>query len=134
MNRRTIRPSMKPLRRSGPMRRGGKLAAKSDNGRRLRFDRELAGAEQVVRRRSGTYCEAAIAPDCAGCLQDFHHRRGRVGSGCNDPVLLLAVCRACHAFIESHPALSFRVGLRLHWWDTPREFYRTYPPKSGEDA
>lgn len=49
------------------------------------------------------HCQARI-PGCSIVATDIHHKKGRVGTLFLDDSEFLAVCRMCHAWIETHPA------------------------------
>lgn len=90
--------------------------------RRGEFDRSLADGHRAVLRRSDGRCEARFSPRCSGRLDHIHHRQGRKGTGCNAPVLLLAVCWECHRAIHDEPSASYARGLLLHTWDAPTPY------------
>ena len=92
-----------PLRRTGGPRRKRALA------RIYREDPVLTQSRKVVRRRSGGKCEAKTSR-CVGTAQHAHHIEPR-RFGDHSPSNLLDVCHACHAWVHSHPARSYELGL-----------------------
>lgn len=57
------------------------------------------------------YCQARIA-GCTTHTTDVHHKRGR-GKYYLDDTTWLAVCRACHAYIETHPTEAKELGFSI---------------------
>lgn len=54
-----------------------------------------------------------VYPDCINCgapATDIHHKAGRIGARLYEFENLLPVCRACHQYIEEHPAWAKKVG------------------------
>jgi len=54
-------------------------------------------------------CQAKLI-DCQKEASEIHHKRGR-GIYMLDTSTWLAVCRACHHFIENNPLISKNLGL-----------------------
>lgn len=55
-------------------------------------------------------CKAHIPGICTNLSTDVHHMAGRIGSLYLDVDNWLAVCRACHMHIETHPIESREQG------------------------
>lgn len=58
-------------------------------------------------------CQAHIPGVCTGQASDVHHMAGRVGNLLLDITHWLAVCRACHTYIENNPAAAKEMGFSL---------------------
>lgn len=76
--------------------------------------REVAGYQAVSLRARGE-CEAQVEEVCTGRHEQTHHRLPRGATSVrnenrHDPEILLAVCRACHDFIEHNRAVSYERG------------------------
>ena len=52
---------------------------------------------------SHTLCEVNMTGLCTQKSTDVHHVAGRIGSLLLDETQWIAVCRACHDFIHTHP-------------------------------
>tara|TARA_R110002126_G_scaffold79669_10_gene197713 strand:- start:404 stop:820 length:417 start_codon:yes stop_codon:yes gene_type:complete len=59
-----------------------------------------------------TMCEAAIVGLCTHKTTDVHHIAGRSGDMLLDETEWLAVCRACHNWIETHPIEATELEFR----------------------
>ena len=120
----TPKPSWKPMNRGkGMSARRNPLPAVSDARKRLK------GLNRVSKRRQrvgATYrafrvshlaghprCEVR-GGSCTGSATDIHHVRSRGRSGRDadlvDPGNVLAVCRSCHDWIETHRLESLERG------------------------
>lgn len=65
----------------------------------------------VVRfKRDNPKCKANVNEYCTKNTEDPHHTRGR-GKFLLDVSTWLPVCRSCHIFIESNPAIAKEKGL-----------------------
>lgn len=64
-------------------------------------------ARRVVERRSGGWCETCDAAPAT----DWHHRKNRSQGGRWTAGNGLHVCRGCHHYITTHPAIA-----RDHGW------------------
>ena len=51
--------------------------------------------------------------DCNNMSTEIHHKAGRSGEMLNDETKWLAVCRSCHAFIETHVEWAKEHGYSL---------------------
>lgn len=58
-------------------------------------------------------CEAHLSGICTQHSTDCHHKAGRAGDLYLDVRYWLAVCRACHMWIETHPKEARESGLSL---------------------
>ena len=60
-------------------------------------------------------------PKCEKCMYsastEIHHQKGRIGANpiplLIDTAYFMAVCRACHRFIEDNPATALKMGWSL---------------------
>lgn len=79
---------------------------------------------ELVMRRSGGRCEAALPSVCTGDAQEWHHRQPR--DRYNDiPSNGVSICKACHTYItDVSPAVGFDRGLRVsrHTMLPPSDF------------
>lgn len=66
-------------------------------------------------------CEAHIAGICTQHSTDVHHKAGRSGDLYLDKRYWLAVCRACHMWIETHPKEARELGYSLSKLNTNPE-------------
>lgn len=57
-------------------------------------------------------CQARLHV-CTKRSTDVHHKQGRLGSLFLDVTKWLAVCRACHTWIENNPKLAIEKGFSL---------------------
>lgn len=55
-------------------------------------------------------CEAHLSGICTQYSTDVHHKAGRSGTLYLDKRFWLAVCRACHMWIETHPKEARELG------------------------
>jgi hypothetical protein len=58
-------------------------------------------------------CQAHIQGVCTGASSEVHHKRGRIGSDLTDETLFLALCHACHEYIENHRAFAIEQGFSI---------------------
>lgn len=80
---------------------------------------DLAVAKEIVRERSGGWCEAN-APGCLGRATNVHHRAGRGFRGCHHPSLLGDYCgngntSGCHGYAHTHHDEAEEQGWILPW-------------------
>lgn len=47
---------------------------------------------------------------CGKPATDIHHKRGRLGDDLTNKEMFLSVCRPCHTYIETHPAIAYEKG------------------------
>ena len=104
------------MKRGGPLRRSTPIAKVSAKRRRLNRDRAKFVADVLARR---TVCEGGhriVTVDdrhrCDGRPVDVHEvvTRARGGS-IVDESNVIALCRACHDWIHTHPLAATTVGL-----------------------
>lgn len=57
-------------------------------------------------------CEAHLS-GCTTQATDVHHKAGRVGKLYLDESKWLALCRACHSWIETHPKEAREMGFSI---------------------
>lgn len=79
---------------------------------RRRRDAHYQQARQAVYERAQGRCEV-MAFGCEHTAAQVHHKRGRTPIDGDDPHdldLLVAVCRACHAYIEEHRSWAYERG------------------------
>jgi hypothetical protein len=96
------------VKRSGPLRRKTPLVSRTSL-RRVALKRGRSSGRARPDEQLATWCEAATSA-CAGRAEHRHHKRGRVGVGCDDRDATLDVCVACHQFIHGNPAESYERG------------------------
>lgn len=58
-------------------------------------------------------CHAHISGICTQQATDVHHKQGRIGDLLLDETRWLAVCRACHTWIEEHSQESRELGFSI---------------------
>lgn len=67
---------------------------------------------ELVRKRSGGYCEANIRPGCTHYGQDFHEILARsAGGSITDPENVMHLCRSCHEFTVQRANTAREMGL-----------------------
>jgi hypothetical protein len=81
--------------------------------RRVSTKRAKQLKEYMVLRSD--YLAAHRTCELCKCAQskDIHHRAGRVGTRLNDTSLFMALCRECHDWVHSNPAVSYEKGYLL---------------------
>lgn len=94
--------------------------------KRSKLERAYA-AKRITFLTEHTMCEARL-PCCTNNATDVHHKQGRIGMLLLDVTKWLAVCRACHDWIERHPAEAQERGFSLK-----RINYEHNPKKADED-
>lgn len=55
-------------------------------------------------------CEAQIEGRCSYEATQVHHKKGRIGELLTDTRYFMAVCPACHQWIEEHPTEAKQKG------------------------
>lgn len=58
-------------------------------------------------------CQAHITGICTHHSTDVHHKAGRAGELYLNEEFWLAVCRACHMWIETHPKEAREKGFSV---------------------
>lgn len=75
---------------------------------------------RVVLARDDHHCVR-----CGGEASDVHHRKVKGMGGTGDEDLkygfenLISLCRACHFYVHSQVADSYKTGFLVHSWDDP---------------
>ena len=62
---------------------------------------------------SSPLCKAKLQNICTTHATDVHHMQGRIGNLLTDETKFLAVCRACHDWIETHPIEAKEMGFSI---------------------
>jgi len=93
--------SIKPTARKKP------IAQRSPS--RIKKDLQYSKVRKVFLENKPV-CEAYISCCCTIQATDVHHKSGRVGKLYLDEKTWLAVCRACHMWIETHPKEARDMG------------------------
>lgn len=110
-----------PLRRTAGPRRHTRLAPRSAKRQAITAERAEFVADILGQRR---YCQATLA-GCTSHTVDVHEivSRGRGGpivpSQGLRPGDVLALCRACHDWITTHPAEAAERGWLSASWERP---------------
>lgn len=55
-------------------------------------------------------CQAKL-DGCTGQATDIHHSKGRIGIDLLNIGTFIALCRNCHNYLETHPAIAKEMGL-----------------------
>lgn len=66
--------------------------------------------ERVKFLEEHEFCEASIRYICTHMSSEIHHKKGRTGDLYLDKDNWLAVCRACHEWIELNPQKAKELG------------------------
>lgn len=78
---------------------------------------------ELVRARSGGFCEIAIPGVCEGRAVSMHHRFKEGQGGGWDPANILDTCgdgtTGCHGWVEANPTDAELRGLWIHGNDDP---------------
>ncbi len=97
----------KPLKRTGYLRRTGRLNAVSE--KRTSYLAELDAVTPDLLARANHLCEVCRkAP-----VQHRHHKLRRSQGGTNALSNLLATCHSCHERIHRYPTLAYEAGLLI---------------------
>ncbi len=107
--------SNKPLKRTGYLRRTGRLPAASKKART--FAQELDAITPALLKRANYLCEVCLS----GPVEHRHHKRRRSQGGTNALANLIACCTNCHELIHRHPEASYKSGLLVRGLDTGKE-------------
>lgn len=62
---------------------------------------------------SSPTCQAKLPTICTIHATDIHHTKGRISDLLTDTNFFLAVCRACHTWIETHPIESKELNFSI---------------------
>jgi len=96
--------SIKPTAKSKP------IAPRSQ--KRSKEER-LYSANRVLFLQEHPMCQAHLPGICTKYSTDVHHKMGRIGELLLKIIYWLAVCRACHEWIENHPAEAQEKGFSI---------------------
>lgn len=80
-------------------------------------EERLYSGKRVIFLQEHPMCNAHIPGICTQHATDVHHKAGRTGSLYLDETHWVALCRACHSYIEAHPKEAREMGfseLRLN--------------------
>jgi hypothetical protein len=94
--------------------------------KRKALDGERKRTRELVLERDLNRCQAYIQ-GCTLHATDVHEIKSRarggnfVASG-TDLSNFLSLCRSCHSFITTHPALAEKWGFSVPSWATPAEY------------
>lgn len=69
-----------------------------------------AKQEREYKKLRDKWIEGKECERCGGEATEVHHAKGRLGALLTDTEHFVALCRACHSWVESHPAESKRLG------------------------
>ena len=96
--------TVKPTRPSKP------IAHRST--KRAKQEREYLKVRKAFLLSSQS-CQAQLPTICTTQATDIHHKKGRIGELLTDPTYFLAVCRACHTWIELNPGKAKELGYSI---------------------
>jgi len=96
--------SIKPTAKSKP------IAPRSQ--KRSKEER-LYSANRVLFLQEHPMCQAHLPGICTKYSTDVHHKMGRIGELLLMIIHWLAVCRACHDWIENHPEEAREKGFSI---------------------
>ena len=96
--------SIKPTAKSKP------IAPRSQ--KRSKEER-LYSANRVLFLQENPMCQAHLPGICTKYSTDVHHKMGRIGELLLMIIHWLAVCRACHDWIENHPEEAREKGFSI---------------------
>lgn len=68
-------------------------------------------AKRIIFLQEHNMCEAHLPGICTQHATDIHHKAGRTGSLYLDETYWVALCRACHSYVEAHPKEAREMGL-----------------------
>lgn len=84
--------------------------------KRIKLDAEYSVKRKVFLSLK-SMCEAHLPSICTQQSTDVHHKAGRTGDLYLDEEHWLSVCRACHMWIEEHPASAKEMGFSTNRLD-----------------
>lgn len=76
-------------------------------------EERLYTAQRIIFLQENPMCQAHIPGICTKHSTDVHHKMGRIGELLLKIIYWLAVCRACHQWIEEHPIEAQEKGFSL---------------------
>ncbi len=97
----------KPLKRTGYLRRTGRLPAVSK--KRQDYIDELDAMTNPLLERANHCCEICLSAP----VEHRHHKLRRSQGGTNALSNLIACCVDCHVRIHRYPEASYRAGLMI---------------------
>jgi len=59
------------------------------------------------------FCQVKVSHICLTTSTQIHHKKGRIGNLLLDKRYWLAICGACHLYIETHPTKAKENGWSL---------------------
>lgn len=78
--------------------------------KRVKADAEYSARRKVFLTKN-PMCHAHLPGICTQYATDVHHKAGRTGSLYLDETHWVALCRACHSYVEAHPKEAREMGL-----------------------
>ena len=76
-------------------------------------EEKIYSGKRIIFLSAHPMCQAHISGICTQRATDVHHMCGRIGDLYLDEKFWLAVCRACHMYIETHPKEAREKGFSL---------------------
>ena len=76
-------------------------------------EERLYAAKRIIFIQEHPLCEAHIPGICTNYSTDVHHTAGRIGADLLDETRWKALCRACHTWVEEHPAEAQEKGFSI---------------------
>jgi hypothetical protein len=73
----------------------------------------LYSQKRKVYLSSNPMCKAHLPTICTQTATDIHHMAGRIGELYLDETYWVALCRACHSYVEAHPKEARDMGLSV---------------------
>lgn len=76
-------------------------------------EERLYTAQRIIFLQENPMCQAHLPGICTKHATDVHHKMGRIGELLLKILYWLAVCRACHEWIENHPTEAQEKGFSI---------------------
>lgn len=80
--------------------------------------RNLQEAEYSVKRKqflnNNPMCQVHLSNICTQYANQVHHKKGRIGDLLNDDTFWLAICGACHSWVELNPIEAKELNLSVN--------------------
>lgn len=70
-------------------------------------------AKRKIFLNDNPMCQAHIQGICTNTSTECHHKKGRLGSDLTDETLFLALCHACHEYIERERTWAIEMGFSV---------------------
>ena len=70
-------------------------------------------AKRKIFLNDNPICQAHIQGICTSHATQCHHKKGRLGNDLVDETYWLAVCHACHEYIENHREFAMEKGFSV---------------------